>query len=161
MSAGPARLTVVPVGLLLYSETVRNATLSIVLVLAACSGPEPEFRGSPALAPAFALLDSEFSEAQRDTLRQLLPDSAISLHFSVGLWLRNEARLWRGGPVADSLRARGVNHPDDMSHVILQAYGHYLRGDSVDLDVLINQIPPPRVHESVELAQPDASAARR
>lgn len=92
-------------GSLSYRAGVRNSILGILIVLAACSGPEPERRAPPALAPAFALLDSSFTEAGKDTLRQLLPDSAIVLHHSVGMWLRNEAGLWRGGPVADSLRA--------------------------------------------------------
>jgi hypothetical protein len=138
-----------------------SSLLSIFIVLAACSAPEPELSRPPALAPAIALLDSGFTEAEKDTLRKWLPDSAIVLHFSVGMWLRNEAGLWRGGPVADSLRARGVNHPDDMSHVILQAYGHYLRGDSVDLDAIIREIPPPPVREFIELPSPETSDGHR
>jgi hypothetical protein len=99
----------------------------------------------PAVAPAFALLDSALAPGVRDTLRSWLPDSAIRFHLSLGMWLRNEAGLWRGGPVADSLRVRGVQHPDDMSHVILQAYGLYLRGMPIDLAALVRAVPPPPV----------------
>jgi hypothetical protein len=143
----------------LYAAMVKQLILSIIIVLGACSGPDLEVRAPPALAPAFVLLDSAFTSAEKDTLRQLLPDSAIVLHFSVGMWLRNEAGLWQGGPIADSLRARGVIHPDDMSDLILRAYGYYLRGDSVDLDALIRQIPPPPEREFVDLPQLDTSEA--
>ncbi len=97
----------------------------------------------PAIAPAFALLDSALSPAQRDRLRHVPPDSIIALHFSLGLWLRNNAGLWRGSPVAESLRARGVVQPDDMSQLILLAYSGYLRGEPVDLAALARDLPPP------------------
>ena len=60
---------------------------------------------------------------------------------SLGKWLRNEAGLWRGGPFADSLRAHGVRHPDEMSGVILRAYGPYLRGESIDVAAVIHAVP--------------------
>jgi hypothetical protein len=117
----------------------------VLACLAACGRDVavPERRVPPALAPSFALLDSALTPAMRDSLRVLLPDRAIDLHLSLGMWLRNNGGLWRGGPVADSLRARGVRHPDDMSHVILQAYGLYLRERPIDLDALIRALPPP------------------
>ncbi|MBB4634238.1 DUF6794 domain-containing protein [Longimicrobium terrae] len=117
--------------------------LGAALALAACSGREADRRVPAAVAPAFALLDSTLTAADRQTLRRTLPDSAILYHHTLGMGLRNEAGLWRGGPVADSLRARGVRHPDNMSHVILQAYGFHLRGQPVPLDSLIRALPPP------------------
>jgi hypothetical protein len=123
---------------------MRRVSLTLLLVLA-CSPPDSSpvaGRIPPALAPAFALLDSALSPASRDSLRRLLPDSVSELHFSLGMWLRNNGGLWKGGPVADSLRARGVTHPDDMSHLILTAYGFYLRGQRVPLDSLIRAVPP-------------------
>ena len=124
--------------------STRNLLIGLTVLAAACkpsehARPEPP----PALAPAFRMLDSTLTLAQRDTLREWLPDGALRLHFSLGMALRNEAGLWRGGPVADSLRARGVRHPDDMSHVILLAYGHYLRGEPIDLAAIIQEVPPP------------------
>lgn len=117
------------------------------LVLAfACSTPATESARPSvplALAPAFALLDSSLSATERDTLRRWLPDSAVLYHMSLGMWLRNNGGLWRGGPVADSLRSRGLQHPDDMSQLILQAYGLYLNDLPIDVAVLVAKIPPP------------------
>lgn len=97
----------------------------------------------PALARAIVFLDSALPPATKDRLRHALPDSSIYYHMSLGMWLRNEAGLWRGGEIADSMRAHGVRHPDDMSDVILRAYGFYLRGKPINLDSLLGRVPPP------------------
>ncbi len=134
--------------------------VALVLAISCTDGPLPRRAPErlptppPALARAFAFMDSALSPAERDSLRQWLPDSAINLHMSVGLWLRNEAGLWKGGPIADSLRAHGVRHPDDMSDVILRGYGLYLRGDSVNLDSLIRTSPRPPLPQKFELIPP-------
>ncbi len=80
---------------------------------------------------------------------------------TVGLWLRNEAGLWKGGPIADSLRAHGVRHPDDMSDVILRGYGLYLRGDSVNLGALIHALPRPPALEPFEAPPRPSGGANR
>lgn len=78
------------------------------------------------------------------------------------MWLRNEAGPWSGGPIADSVRAHGLRHPDDMSGVILEAYGFYLKNQPINLDSLIRAVPPPPRLESFEvLRSPTDSPARR
>lgn len=139
-----------------------NRLLSVcVLVLAACSGPAPDAAVPAAIAPAFALLDSALTDADRQRLERTLADSAALVHHTLGMWVRNEAGLWRGGPVADSLRARGVRHPDEMSLVILEAYGLHLRGAPIHLDSLIRALPPSPSPESfTELDAASASTPR-
>lgn|ERR1017187_234079 len=114
------------------------------ILLMACGRASGDHRAAipAAIAPALALLDSVLPQADRDSLRHFLPDSACALHMSLGLWIRNHSDL-RYGPVGDSFRARGVMQPDDMSHVILEAYGYRLRGLPIPLDSLIGALPPP------------------
>jgi hypothetical protein len=116
----------------------------VALVSLACTKPAAHAAPAipPAIAPAFALLDSVLSPAQKDTLRRMLPDSAGLYHFTLGLFLRNEGGLWKGGPVAESLLARGVKQPDNMFGIILAAYGLYLRGKPIDLDSLVRGVRP-------------------
>ena len=152
-----------------FRRTTRPPlSVSLLFLVLACERTTPgPPRVPPVLAPAFALLDSSLSRADRDALRRTLPDSAILYHLSLGRWLRNTGDLWKGGPVAESLRAHGVNHPDDMAQVILQAYGLYLRGKPINLDSLVRQLPPapkvesyevPATHADSETKQSDSSA---
>jgi len=60
----------------------------------------------------------------------------------LGTWIRNQTGLERGSPAAESLRAHGLDHPDDMSYVILEAYGLYLNERTVNLDSLVRSVPP-------------------
>lgn len=63
------------------------------------------------------------------------PDSAIGdLHFSLGLWIRNNWKLWGRSRLQLYFMDRGVNHPDDMSSLILCSYHRYLNGSAIDLE---------------------------
>lgn len=44
------------------------------------------------------------------------------LHFGVGLWMRNNWGLWSDSRLAAYFKGIGVNHPDDMSGIILKSY---------------------------------------
>ena len=94
----------------------------------------------PSLAPVFQALDTLLSFDQRAELRRALPESSMRYHFPLGMWIRNRFGLWRGGPLHDSLAALGVEHPDAMSDVVLQAYGLHLRDQPIDLRALARKV---------------------
>lgn len=148
----------------------------LVALLAACSAPESH-RGAgatsggqlraeaasdtpPEFRPVFRTLDTLLTAGQRDTLRTALRDSAWRYHFSLGLFLRNEFGLWRGGPLQSYFLARGVHHPDDMSDVLLRAYGEHLRGEPVDVPALIRTVTASPPLDSFRQA-PKAPSSRR
>lgn len=95
------------------------------------------------LYTSFRQLDSVLTGAQRDSLARVQPESTTIYHLGLGMYIRNSTGLWRQAPVAESLAARGIRHPDDMSGIILAAYAQYLRGDSVDLQRAIAAQPKP------------------
>ena len=58
---------------------------------------------------------------------------AIS-HLSLGMWIRNNWRLWQGGELANFFKSKGVFHPDDMSGIILCSFYRYLHGQDMNVD---------------------------
>ena len=48
--------------------------------------------------------------------------------------MRNNWGLWQGGPLAKYFNELGINHPDDMSSIIMDSYVARLQGIKYDLD---------------------------
>jgi len=57
----------------------------------------------------------------------LLENGAISMHDSLGRWIRNEWGLLTGSELKDELMNmnKGLNHPDDMSNYIIEEFIKY------------------------------------
>jgi len=55
-------------------------------------------------------------------------------HFGVGMWIRNNWGLWRGGELAKYFNSIGIFHPDDMSGIILTSYYRQLKGQDRQLE---------------------------
>ena len=77
------------------------------------------------LEECFPALDKLLCDEDKSYLAQATnyDQAAVTLHHSLGRYLRCEWRLWGGSPLAQSLRTNhGFMHPDDMSHFILVEY---------------------------------------
>lgn len=87
------------------------------------------------LPGCMAKLDALLSEKDKAYIRENDP---IRLHFSLGMWIRNEWGLWCDDegviPLVDYFHAHGIQHPDDMSGAILDCYAAHLRGEEVDYE---------------------------
>lgn len=60
---------------------------------------------------------------------------AVDLHNGVGRWMRNNWGLWKQeGPLHAWFVAKGLDHADDMSGVILETYQRHLQGRKLDVD---------------------------
>ena len=55
-------------------------------------------------------------------------------HFGLGLWMRNNWRLWGDGRLIDYFYRIGIFHPDDMSAIILQSYVRHLKDEPLRLE---------------------------
>jgi|GEM_PF-1052459 hypothetical protein len=99
-------------------------------------------------------------------LDKILPDSikslivkdtadnyVIGMHMGLGRWMRNYWGLWGGSRLQTYFLQNGVNHPDEMSSVILFGYAEYLQGKRWSLEDLLIEIkrtffvPPPEILE--------------
>jgi hypothetical protein len=47
-------------------------------------------------------------------------------HFGLGMWMRNNRGFWQSSRFAKWFNARGIQHPDDMSGIILDCSGGIL-----------------------------------
>lgn len=78
------------------------------------------------LEEAIKELDKELLDEDKD---YLLEHGALSVHHSLGRWIRNTWELWddKDNELKTSLKKLGYNHPDDMSNYIIEKYFEYLK----------------------------------
>lgn len=74
-------------------------------------------------------LDSMLSAEDKDYIRT---EGAAAVHFSLGMWMRNNWGLWGGSRLQTYFLNNGIQHPDDMSGVILDCYVKHLRGEEMN-----------------------------
>ena len=60
-------------------------------------------------------------------------------HFGLGMWIRNNWSLWKGGELANDFNSKGIFHPDDMSGIILTCYYRQLHNQDWELDKQIKR----------------------
>lgn len=77
------------------------------------------------LEEAIKYLDKELLQEDKD---YLIKNGAISVHHSLGRWIRNNWNLWNGeSEIKESLLKLGYSHPDDMSNYIIEEFIKYLK----------------------------------
>lgn len=78
------------------------------------------------LEEAIKELDNELLDEDKD---YLLEHGALSVHHSLGRWIRNTWELWddEDNELKTSLKKLGYSHPDDMSNYIIEKYFEYLK----------------------------------
>ena len=91
------------------------------------------------LNDAISFFECKSSEDDLNGFKNKEEQSATSeLHFRTGMSLRNNWKLWAGtSEISKFFRDLGINHPDDMSGIILTSLHRKLNGIDIDLD---NQI---------------------
>lgn len=53
-------------------------------------------------------------------------DELARYHLGLGMWMRNKWGLWRESALQRYFRELGINHPDDMSGIILTSFHRHL-----------------------------------
>ena len=90
------------------------------------------------LPACMAALDSMLGDKDKTWLRE---HDAIDAHFGLGMWLRNNWGLWEEDscPLPAYFRAHGIQHPDDMSGLIIDCYVQHLNGEEVDYERMLGE----------------------
>jgi len=80
------------------------------------------------LEEALVLLKEALSDAEKEEIKKML---STQLHFSLGMYLRNEWSLWDKDSILCMwfLTTYGVNHADDVSGIILECLINDLNGE--------------------------------
>lgn len=79
------------------------------------------------LEEALDLLKQAMSPEEAAKVKVMKP---AELHFSLGMFLRNEWSLWQEGNILNVwfLKTYGVKHPDDISGIILECLINDMNG---------------------------------
>ncbi len=101
---------------------------------------------NPATGKAVDYVPADLDDAIRVLKQNLTPDqreaikaSPILCHRSIGMGIRNSWGLWRDSSLARWFLEKGVQHPDSMSGIILDAFAAHAAGLPFDLDQAVQQ----------------------
>jgi hypothetical protein len=87
------------------------------------------------LNDCFKQIDSFWEDSTETQIRKIPEDEfTANAHFEIGMWMRNNWRLWGGSRLSKYFNDLGVFHPDDMSDIILTSYHRYLLGQDIKLE---------------------------
>ena len=89
----------------------------------------PSLDDAPAtLDECLVMLADRLPEDVVEAMRNGTEADMIHYHHGLGTWIRNTWGLWSRGPLYSHFRDRGLEHPDDMSAVILTSFWRRLHG---------------------------------
>lgn len=94
------------------------------------------------LEQAIEYLDKELTQRDKEYLFKeylvSLEKAALSVHHSLGRWIRNNWGLWNeeDNELKASLKNLGYEHPDDMSNYIIEQYLKHLKNTHILEDIL-------------------------
>ena len=86
------------------------------------------------LESAFKELSSMLSPILIDEMKNNSEEDMIQYHRGLGMWLRNNWGLWGSSKLSNYFKNIGINHPDDMSGIILDSYWRKLNDVPINLD---------------------------
>lgn len=91
------------------------------------------------LNDCFKQIDSFWADSIKTKVRKMTENEfTANAHFGIGMWMRNNWRLWGGSRLSKYFNDIGAFHPDDMSGIILTSYHRYLLGQDIKLEEQIN-----------------------
>jgi hypothetical protein len=76
------------------------------------------------------LLDSATKEKAKKWSEE---DFGAYTHMFLGMWIRNNWRLWGDSTLSQYFNKMGIFHPDDMSGIILDSYHRTITGEKIRL----------------------------
>lgn len=85
------------------------------------------------LDDALRALDGLLAEEARAWFRQVREEDLVEEHLGLALTLRNRWGLWGRSRLAGWFHGIGIDHPDDMSGIVVASYWRRVHGHPIDL----------------------------
>lgn len=116
---------------------MKIITTLLICFISICSFGQnvKNLRGTPkTVTESFLYFEQMFDDTAKYTFMTLPEDIATGrLHNSMGMWIRNNWRLWGNSAIKKSLIDSGLSHPDDMSAVLLKSYYRHLNNKPLNI----------------------------
>ena len=101
--------------------------------------PSPTAKGDKIHIPkdledCFAELKRLLPKEDVQAMRKGTEADMIQYHHGLGTWIRNNWGLWRGSALSKWFNKQGIQHPDDMSGIILDSFWRHLNSKPIKLD---------------------------
>ncbi|MDD4954586.1 MAG: hypothetical protein PHP17_00905 [Candidatus Omnitrophica bacterium] len=81
----------------------------------------------------FKELRKILSPVMLEEMKQGKESDMAKYHRSLGMWMRNNWGLWSGSRLKDYFNGLGIQHPDDMSGIILTSLWRNLNNKPIEL----------------------------
>lgn len=91
------------------------------------------------LKECFSALDEILDIKEKAKILDMQEDDLSKLHHSLGRWMRNNWSLWSGGQLKDYFNKLEINHPDDISSIIITSYWRYLRSEPLNVEAQVEK----------------------
>ena len=79
-------------------------------------------------------LERKLAPDELENIKNHSEKDLFLLHFGLGMWIRNNWRLWEDSALTEWFRERGIDFADDISEVIVKCFWRYLNGMPVDTE---------------------------
>lgn len=85
------------------------------------------------LEECFIELKKMLSSEELEEFKNKEEKDVVSYHHSLGRWIRNNWGLWSESRLVKYFNSIGINHPDDMSGIILDSFYRHLNNKDIRL----------------------------
>ncbi len=90
------------------------------------------------LNESIILLNKIHNDSIKNEIRNMTENDFIgNSHLGLGMWIRNNWKLWKKSELSTYFNEIGISHPDDMSGIILTSYYRNLNDKPIELNELI------------------------
>lgn len=83
---------------------------------------------------ALQILRHELNDEIENIAKTPLDEYICTEHHGIGRFIRNEWGLWSGSELQTWFKDKGIDHPDDMSSIILTSFHRTLNNQSINLN---------------------------